>query len=370
MAPMPTQPALLLDPEVSSKCDLWPPQKGHLETITHERLNASMKELSASVQPWEAGSFAFIKKLQDAVRNHGSVDMMQSVDHNCAVATKRMPNNWIMTGPKTFRARQPEESEQPWQDIGLLELLNRASFPYCVQLKSMFRDAEFTYVVASLATRGDLFTWSREAPKPGANREELMRPIAVQVCAAVQWLHELGIAHRDLSLENILLTNNPDDPFDCSRVQVIDFGAATLDRSCVRELQGKPSYQAPEMHKRHAYDSLLVDCFALGVLLYAMATQGYPWASTKPGVCPFFQYVVLKGVHSFLKKRTLQRDSGTTVTKVLSPALKNTIEGLLDVEQSTRLTLGETCFAQMGRCSVWEERWLSNESYSFPMCPL
>jgi serine/threonine protein kinase len=172
-----------------------------------------------------------------------------------------------------------------------------------------------------------------------------------------------------LSLENVLLTNVPGDAFGNSIVQVIDFGEATLERSCVRELRGKPSYQAPEMHKWHAYDSLLVDCFALGVLLYSMATQGYPWASTKPGVCPFFQYVMQKGVHIFLKKRTLQKDTCTTVAKVVSPALRKTIEGLLDVEPSSRLTLGESCFAQTGRCSVWEERWLSNDSYSFPMYP-
>eukprot|EP00419_Tripos_fusus_P052847 CAMPEP_0172808396 /NCGR_PEP_ID=MMETSP1075-20121228/7664_1 /TAXON_ID=2916 /ORGANISM="Ceratium fusus, Strain PA161109" /LENGTH=59 /DNA_ID=CAMNT_0013647549 /DNA_START=62 /DNA_END=238 /DNA_ORIENTATION=+ len=53
------QPAPLLDPEVRHKCDLWSSQKGCLRTITHERLNASMKDLSASVQPWESGSFAF-----------------------------------------------------------------------------------------------------------------------------------------------------------------------------------------------------------------------------------------------------------------------------------------------------------------------
>ncbi|CAK0819824.1 unnamed protein product [Prorocentrum cordatum] len=34
-----------------------------------------------------------------------------------------------------------------------------------------------------------------------------MQPIVLQIFTAVRWLHELGIAHRDLSLENVLLTH-------------------------------------------------------------------------------------------------------------------------------------------------------------------
>ena len=108
-----------------------------------------------------------------------------------------------------------------------------------------------------------------------------MLPIVGQIFTAVCWLHDLGVAHRDLSLENILLTDNGGS----MQVKLIDFGMSTTQRVCKRELRGKQSYQAPEMHGPE-YDAFLADEFALGVVLFAMAVQDYPWTSTKKKLMP------------------------------------------------------------------------------------
>jgi len=221
----------------------------------------------------------------------------------------------------------------------------------------LYRDAKNTYVLTSLATRGDLFSWSHTAPKPGAVREALIQPIAVQVFVAVRWLHELGVAHRDLSLENVLLV---DDRPDGVCVQLIDFAMATLDRTCTVEVRGKPSYQAPEMHTAIAYESFLADYFALGVLLYGMSLQGYPFVSTKPGACPFFEYVKQHGLHYFMTKRTLRECKDTCVAEVISPALADVISGLLEVQPTARLTLAESRFANGSPRSAWEKPWLQD----------
>mmetsp|Transcript_81192 Transcript_81192/g.161002 ORF Transcript_81192/g.161002 Transcript_81192/m.161002 type:complete len:376 (-) Transcript_81192:328-1455(-) len=334
------------------KCCPWPKV---LQTIAHDELSTVMKEMAMEVKPWDAGGFVFVQKLQDAARNHGSVDIVQSTDGGVAMAAKRMPNRWVTTGPAVFNDRYPQQAERPWQDIGLLRLLNRASFPYCCKFMGLYRDAKNTYVLTSLATHGDLFSWSHTAPKPGAAREAVMQPIAVQVFTAVRWLHDLGVAHRDLSLENVLLV---DERPDGVRVQLIDFAMSTLDRTC-KEVRGKPSYQAPEIHTANGYDTFLADCFSLGVLSYSMAMGAYPWASTKPGACPFFEYIRKHGLHCFIRKRTLKEDDNTSVADVLSPPLTNVILGLLDIQPSARLTLAESCFADSPR-SVWETPWLQD----------
>merc|ERR1712032_7874 len=326
------------------KCCPRPPVQ---QAITHDDLSTVMQEVAMEVQPWDSGGFVFVQKLQDAARNHGSVDIVQSSGGGAAMAAKRMPNSWVTTGPSTFKALHPQQAERPWQDIALLRLLNRASFPYCCKLMGLYRDAKNTYVLTSLATNGDLFSWSLAAPKPGAAREVLMQPIAVQVFTAVRWLHELRVAHRDLSLENVLLVK---DRPDGVRVQLIDFAMATLDGTCTMEVRGKPVYQAPEMHTATAYNSFLADCFALGVLSFSMAVGTYPWVSTKPGACPCFEYVMQRGLHSFISKFMKE--------EVVSPALADVILGLLDVQPSARLTLAESCFADTSPCSAWEKAWL------------
>merc|ERR1719491_52809 len=120
-----------------------------------------------------------------------------------------------------------------------------------------------------------------------------MRPIVSQVFKATRWLHNLGIAHRDLSLENVLLTENSSSEL---QVKIIDFGMASMSRHTVRNVRGKPSYQAPEMHTYAQYDTFLADNFALGVVLYSMAVRNYPWEHTKPGKDRKFEFAKKSGV--------------------------------------------------------------------------
>mmetsp|Transcript_84734 Transcript_84734/g.263206 ORF Transcript_84734/g.263206 Transcript_84734/m.263206 type:complete len:304 (-) Transcript_84734:78-989(-) len=275
-------------------------------------------------------------------------------DGGRAVAAKQMPNSWIMTGPRAFQAKHHGETEQPWYDLGLLQLLTSSGFPYTVRLEGIFRDDTSTYVVTSLATRGDLFSWSVIAPDPGPGREALMRPIAEQIFTAVEWLHELGVAHRDLSLENVLLTDRADGEL---QVQIIDFGAATLSRRCWREARGKPSYQAPEVHGEAPYDSFLADSFSLGVLLYGMATPGYPWTCTKRGVCRLFEYVCCFGLRKYLEERVLQRGRPARAIEVFSTGFVELLEGLLELRPQRRWALGESCLDHDGRPCVWHTQW-------------
>uniref|UniRef100_A0A7S4SAQ9 Protein kinase domain-containing protein n=1 Tax=Alexandrium monilatum TaxID=311494 RepID=A0A7S4SAQ9_9DINO len=324
------------------------PQTTRLSSAYVER---SAERLSQGVKRWEDGNFRFVRTLQTAHRNHGRVDVLYHSARGCEVASKRMPNRWIATNPSGFQAAHPTESEQPWFDLGVQQALRDMKFPYVCRLLGIFRDCKYTYVLTSLAKTGDLFTWSLEAPDPGHEREALMMPLAGQLCHAVSWLHELGIAHRDLSLENVLLTEHGTDRLP--RIQVIDFGAATLARSCRSEVRGKPSYQAPEMHEELDYDPFLADAFSLGVALYCMAAQGYPWAATKVGSCQLFDYCRTWGVRMFLQQRTVGTVLGAPkVGEVLSPGFLVLLEALLQPGHRSR------GFLTRGRRCIWGLPWL------------
>jgi len=170
-------------------------------------------------------------------------------------------------------------------------------------------------------------------------------------------LHNLQIVHRDLSLENILLTKLEDDP-NSLRIRIIDFSMASTIRnfrSCVR---GKASYQAPELHADQEYDAILSDVFSLGVTLYALLLKDYPWLSTRPGGCKCFEYVRKHGFRSYLAKRKL-RNSGSRFGDMMSEPLKRLLEGLLALDPAQRFTLGENCFQNTSRRSIWDEPWIT-----------
>lgn len=308
------------------------------------------------VSEWPSSRFEVLRKLQDATRNRGQVVLMKDKEHNRLVAVKIMPNRWVGTSHSDFVIEHPSETELPWQDIGCVRFLNVASYPYACELLGVYRDAEHTYVVTTFATEGDLFSWCEGGVAPGRERELAVQPIARQMMEGVQQLHDFGIVHRDLSLENVLISSEN----QALQIRIIDFSMAStarIFRNCIR---GKASYQAPELHTDQEYDSYLTDAFSLGVTLYAVLLKDYPWLSTRPGGCKCFEYVRKHGFRAYLQKRKL-RNSTQRVVEFMSEPLVCLLEGLLSFEPSERLTLGERKWGSSRR-SIWDLTWLHEGS--------
>lgn len=85
-------------------------------------------------------------------------------------------------------------------------------------------------------------------------------------------MHTRQITHRDIKLENILVCGDGD-------VKLIDFGFATLyPNSCKKKIYcGTPSYMAPEIVRKQNYRGPPVDIWALGVVIYNLATGRFPF---------------------------------------------------------------------------------------------
>ena len=78
-----------------------------------------------------------------------------------------------------------------------------------------------------------------------------MKKIIRQLLFAVKSLHDIGIAHRDLKLDNIMFTDNNGKP----EIRVIDFGLSKSfdpnDKSPAKfdSLTGTAHYLAPQVIK-------------------------------------------------------------------------------------------------------------------------
>ena len=103
------------------------------------------------------------------------------------------------------------------------------------------------------------------------NRETSGKGFFRQVLDGVQALHAQSIFHRDLKLSNILV------PAD-NQVKIIDFGLATDSDDLVsNEFCGTMLYLAPEIVLNQPYRSSSVDLWTLGVILYALLFNTYPF---------------------------------------------------------------------------------------------
>lgn len=103
--------------------------------------------------------------------------------------------------------------------------------------------------------------------------------IIEQMCAALARAHDLGVVHRDLKSDNILLTERGGRK---DFVKILDFGLAALKRDArlapKGAVFGTPEYMSPEQARGEDATSSS-DLYALGVLFFEMLTGQLPFRS-------------------------------------------------------------------------------------------
>mmetsp|Transcript_52622 Transcript_52622/g.112542 ORF Transcript_52622/g.112542 Transcript_52622/m.112542 type:complete len:413 (-) Transcript_52622:99-1337(-) len=308
----------------------------------------------AALPTWDRSRFRSRAVLQKCPRNKGEVLLVEDLTTGRRYAAKKMPVDWVCMDAAEFTSLHPGETEVPWMDMGATRWLNLRDFKHCVEYFGVFLDGEYILFVMGFAEGGDLFAFmdSMEpgGPEKGLESERALKPVIAEFFDAVRQLHGLGLAHRDLSLENVLLTSRHGGP-----VRIIDFGMATTQRLHSGPACGKPSYIAPEVHRGKGYDAFQADAFSCGVILYVLIVRDYPWMSTRPGGCKCFEYVRQHGLRAFLSKRRvpLGQDRVPVIT-VLSDHLVSLLTGLLSMDPDQRLELG----GNSGDRSVWGQPWL------------
>jgi len=134
------------------------------------------------------------------------------------------------------------------------------------------------FIFMECASGGELFD---QVIDRGATAmpEDVARGFMRELLSGVAHCHERGIAHRDLKLENVLLTRE-------GTVKVIDFGLSHVyqrdanglfDRSTpLTDMCGSKSYAAPEVLNGRGYDGFAADVWSLGVSLFAMLSGFFP----------------------------------------------------------------------------------------------
>ena len=110
--------------------------------------------------------------------------------------------------------------------------------------------------------------------------------IAVQVAAALNFLHEGGIIFRDLKAANVLLWSL--DPESLCHCKVTDFGIATnLTPIGARGIIGTKGFIAPEVlhvgkKREHSLYDHKADIFSFGMFLYQMIYRRHPFHDMLP----------------------------------------------------------------------------------------
>jgi len=97
------------------------------------------------------------------------------------------------------------------------------------------------------------------------------------LATAIEYMQTYGIIHRDLKLENIMMTDDTDEAFP----KIIDFGLARIlvPEEYSVEPFGTLGYVGPEVLKRNPY-RFSCDLWSLGCITYALLSGSLPFDHT------------------------------------------------------------------------------------------
>ncbi|EJU02908.1 kinase-like protein [Dacryopinax primogenitus] len=119
---------------------------------------------------------------------------------------------------------------------------------------------------------GDLAAYSRS---PNADKtEEHLKGIFRQISSGLEHLHKYHIIHHDLKPENVLVRKPEGQPLE---IKIADFGLSTGAQTLITMTVkcGTLAYMAPETF--HTQPCLVTDMWAMGIMLYEIATGLDPY---------------------------------------------------------------------------------------------
>lgn len=236
-------------------------------------------------------------------------------------------------------------AEDPLKEIAAMQIIGD-SHPNVMGCKDVLFDGQALNVVMSYCGSGDLFqllqSSVRDDQQPGMT-EPQARYWFRQVIAGVRHIHSVGVCHRDLSPENVMI--------DGSGCLIIDMGMAirmpytdpsnpamVTDRTRGSQRRmirpqgacGKLPYMSPEIYRnKHPFDGDAVDVWTCGTILFCMVTGNRSYQRPHPSDPQF--YWMTKGLKQLLGDWNVQ----------LSQEGVHLLQNMLQVDPGVRLSLEE-----------------------------
>uniref|UniRef100_A0A0E0N5N6 non-specific serine/threonine protein kinase n=1 Tax=Oryza rufipogon TaxID=4529 RepID=A0A0E0N5N6_ORYRU len=199
-------------------------------------------------------------------------------------------------------------------------VLDQLDHPGVIRLFFTFQDTYSLYMALESCEGGELFD---QIVRKGRLSEDEARFYAAEIVDILEYLHSLGLIHRDVKPENLLLTSD-------GHIKIADFGSvkptkdtpikvlpnSTNERACT--FVGTAAYVPPEV-LNSAPPTFGNDLWALGCTLYQMLSGSSPFKDASEWL--IFQRIIARDLK---------------IPEYFSDDARDLIDKLLDVDPSKR----------------------------------
>lgn len=198
----------------------------------------------------------------------GKVKLAKNMETGESVAIKIVPRH------STDEHRNQQERDRAdaskevrtSREAAIVTLLNH---PYICGMRDIYRTNYHWYMLFEYVNGGQMLDY---IISHGRLKEKQARKFGRQIASALDYCHRNSIVHRDLKIENILISKE-------GNIKIIDFGLSNLfaPRSSLKTFCGSLYFAAPELLQAKAYLGPEVDVWSFGIVLYVLVCGKVPF---------------------------------------------------------------------------------------------
>ncbi|KAE8346601.1 hypothetical protein BDV24DRAFT_123090 [Aspergillus arachidicola] len=259
----------------------------------------------------------------------GKVKVGKNIETGEQVAVKIVPRQSTEEHRSSRDAERADRSKEirTAREAAIVSLVNH---PYICGMRDVVRTNYHWYMLFELVNGGQMLDY---IISHGKLKEKQARKFARQIAGALDYCHRNSIVHRDLKIENILISKTGD-------IKIIDFGLSNLfsPRSLLKTFCGSLYFAAPELLQARQYTGPEVDVWSFGIVLYVLVC----------GKVPFDDQSMPK-LHAKIKQGVFEFPQG------LSAECRSIISRMLVTDPKQRASLAE----------IMNHPWM-NKGYSGP----
>ncbi|ORX99761.1 kinase-like protein [Basidiobolus meristosporus CBS 931.73] len=244
-----------------------------------------------------------------------------------SVHVTRCPCSGKRYAIKSFRKKAAGENAQSYYQwiSNEIYIAISLSHPNIVQTVDVVLEDKQVHQVMEYCPR-DLFTLARE---DSLTQQQIDRYF-MQLMNGLSYLHQRGVAHRDLKLENLCIDEK-------DNLKIIDFGCAFIlldpfavnSKAYASSIVGSDPYIAPEIFCGGVYDAAKADVWSAAIIYLCMILRKFPWDIARTSDKSYGKF--LKHRHSDKYFRKIPTDALSILRRMLdpNPDTRATVEDVL-----------------------------------------
>ncbi len=176
----------------------------------------------------------------------------------------------------------------------------------------------------------------------------------IKICEGLEYAHEMGIVHRDMKSDNILLSKD-------GKVKVADFGIAVANQKEEEEkpqeeekkkkdkfIPGTPAYMSPEQAKGEEATHLS-DIYSTGIIMYEILAGKVPFTA-ETSMAIIIQHI------------SNDPPSLCEINPDVPPQLEEVVFRALEKDQAARYQSAEEFKMKLKKAKTFSRRWRSTTS--------